>query len=94
MSVEIQDWDVSEYLDSEEAIASFLNAVIEENDPELLQAAIGAVAKARGMTDIAKSAGVGRASLYKSLSTEGNPSFQTIAKVANSMGLKLEFVPC
>ena len=94
MSLEIQDWDVSEYLDSEEAIASFLNAVIEENDPELLQAAIGAVAKARGMTDIAKSAGVGRASLYKSLSTEGNPSFQTIAKVANSMGLKLEFVPC
>ena len=70
-----------------------LNAVVEEGDSALLQAALGDIAKARGMSDIAKCAGVGRESLYKSLSPSGNPSFQTILKVIASLGLKMEFVP-
>lgn len=74
MSVEMSRWDVSDYLDTEEAIAAYLNAVVEEDDPALLQAALGDIAKARGMSDIAKCAGVGRESLYKSLSSSGNPS--------------------
>lgn len=93
MSVQVEKWDVSEYLESEEDITAYLNAVLEENDPALLQAALGDVAKARGMTEIAKSAGVGRESLYKSLSVTGNPSFQTIAKVVASLGLKIELAP-
>ena len=93
MSVEVNRWDVGDYLGSEETIAAYLNAVVEEDDPALLQAALGDIAKARGMSDIAKCTGVGRESLYKSLSSSGNPSFQTIAKVIASLGLKMEFVP-
>ena len=93
MSAKVTAWDVSEYLDSEEDIAAYLNAVAEEGDPLLLQAALGDVAKARGMTSIAREAGVSRESLYKSLSATGNPSFQTIAKVSSALGLKVSFRP-
>ncbi len=91
MDVRASAWDASEYLSSEEDIAAYLNAVVAEGDPALLQAALGDVAKARGMSEIARNAGVGRESLYKSLNASGNPSFQTIAKVVNSLGLKMEF---
>jgi len=67
----------------------YLNAIAEYDDPALMQAALGNVAKARGMTQIAKDAGVGRESLYKSLSEDGNPSFQTIAKVIHALGGRL-----
>lgn len=93
MAVNVSIWDASEYLESEEDIATYLNAVAEEGDPVLLQAALGDVAKARGMTNIAKEAGVSRESLYKSLSAAGNPSFQTIAKVSNALGLQVSFRP-
>ena len=93
MAVKVSEWDVSEYLESEEDIAAYLNAVLDEGDPVLLQAALGDVAKARGMTGIAREVGVGRESLYKSLSSAGNPSFQTIAKVARALGLKMTFQP-
>ena len=82
MVVNVSAWDVSEYLETEEDIAAYLNAIAEEGDPTLLQAALGDVARARGMTSIAKEAGVSRESLYKSLSANGNPSFQTISKVS------------
>ena len=78
MTVDVTAWDASEYLETEEDVVAYLNAVIEEGDPELLQAALGDVAKARGMTSIARDVGVSRESLYKSLSASGNPSFQTI----------------
>ena len=93
MAVDVSTWDASEYLESEEDIAAYLNAVIEEGDPALLQAAIGDIAKARGMARIAKEAGVSRESLYKSLSLSGNPSFRTIAKVSGALGLQLTFRP-
>lgn len=93
MAVNVTTWDASEYLETEEDIAAYLNAVIEEGDPTLLQAALGDVAKARGMSSIARDAGVSRESLYKSLSASGNPSFQTISKVSRALGLQMSFAP-
>lgn len=89
MSTEITDYDTSEYLENEQDIIAYLNAIAEYDNPALMQAALGNVAKARGMTQIAKDAGVGRESLYKSLSKDGNPSFQTIAKVIHALGGRL-----
>ncbi len=88
MSTEFTDYDTSEYLENEQDIIAYLNAIAEYDDPALMQAALGNVAKARGMTQIAKDAG-GRESLYKSLSKDGNPSFQTIAKVIHALGGRL-----
>lgn len=82
-------WDPARYLDSDEAIAAYLDAAVEEDDPALLAAALGDVARAKGMTDIARDTGLGRESLYKALSAEGNPEFATVQKVVRSLGLKL-----
>lgn len=84
--VNISEFDASEYIESEEDAIAYLNAAAETGDPSLMQAAIGDIAKARGMGQIAKEAGVGRESLYKSLNREGNPSFRTIVKVVNALG--------
>lgn len=84
--VTIKNWDASEYLKTEQDIIEYLDAAAETGDPALLQAAIGDAAKARGMGQIAKEVGVGRESLYKSLSRDGNPSFQTILKVIHALG--------
>ena len=91
--VNIKDWDASEYLTSEQDAIDYLDAAAETGDPKLMQAAIGDVAKARGMTQIAKEAGVGRESLYKSLSRDGNPSFATILKVVHALGGRLTVQP-
>lgn len=90
MGVKISTWDASEYLETKEDIAAYLNAALEEGDPALLQVALGDVVKARGVSAIAREAGVGRESLYKSLSENGNPSWQTITKVLTALGLKIE----
>lgn len=87
--VNTKPWDASEYLKTEQDIIDYLDAAAETGDPILMQAAIGDVAKARGMGQIAEAAGVGRESLYKSLSKDGNPSFQTIAKVVQALGGRL-----
>lgn len=87
--VNTKPWDASEYLKTEQDIIEYLDAAAETGDPTLMQAAIGDVAKARGMGQIAEAAGVGRESLYKSLSKDGNPSFQTIAKVVQALGGRL-----
>ena len=84
--VNVTEWDASKYLNTEQDIIDYLDAAAETGDPALMQAAIGDVAKARGMGQIAKEAGVGRESLYKSLSKDGNPSFQTILKVIHVLG--------
>ena len=93
MSTEITDYDTSEYLENEQDIIAYLNAIAEYDDPALMQAALGNVAKARGMTQIAKDAGVGRESLYKSLSGERVPNTETIFKVIKALGLKLTVAP-
>lgn len=90
MVVTISTWDASEYLETKDDIVAYLNAALEESDPAILQAALGDVAKSRGMSAIARQAGVGRESLYKSLSQDGNPSWQTIAKIFDALGLQLQ----
>jgi probable addiction module antidote protein len=91
MGIKITNLDVSEYLDSEESIAAYLSAIIDEGDPQLLLAAISDVAKARGMAKIASDSGLGRESLYKALKPESKPRFETILKILNSLGVKIQF---
>ncbi|MBZ0329348.1 putative addiction module antidote protein [Halomonas sp. ANAO-440] len=86
-------YDTADYLQSEEDIAAYLEAVMEENDPALLAAALGDVARARNMSQLAKEVGMSREGLYKALSGEGNPAFSTISKVANALGLRLTIEP-
>ncbi len=81
--------DVSEYLADSADMAAYLQAVLEENDPVLLRLALGDIAKAKGMSDIAKQVGVNRQSLYKSLSQDGNPAYDTVQKVIAALGMKL-----
>src|SRR5882724_10461024 len=83
-------WDAAEYLKSDADIADYLEAVFEDGDPVLVAAALGDVARAKGMSQIAQTAGLGRESLYKALSPEGNPEFGTVLKVMRALGLKLK----
>ena len=89
MDITVTKWDPSEHLETQADIVAYLNAALEQDDPALLQAVLGDIAKARGMSSIAREAGVGRESLYKSLSPEGNPSWQTITKVLAALGVGL-----
>jgi len=82
-------WDPAEYLETEEQIAAYLEDIFESGDTELIVAAIGDVARARGMSKIADDTNRGRESLYKSLSLDGNPSFETIVKVMAALGFGL-----
>jgi probable addiction module antidote protein len=83
-------WDSATYLKSDEDIAAYLEAVFEDGDPALITHALGVVARAKGMSQIAQAAGLGRESLYKALSPEGNPEFATVLKVVRALGLKLK----
>ena len=91
--VTFSHYDAAEYLQTEEEIAAYLEAVMEENDPSLLAAALGDVARARNMSQLAKEVGMSREGLYKALSGESNPAFSTINKVANALGLQLTIKP-
>ena len=82
-------WDTAEHLRSKADIAAYLEAALEEGDPALATAALGNIARAKGMADIARKSGLGRESLYKALSREGNPEFATVLKVVRALGLKL-----
>lgn len=87
--IKTRPWDVVEHLETEEDITAYLEAVLADGDPALVSAALGDVARARGMTEIAREAGLGRESLYKALSPEGNPEFATVMKVLRALGLTL-----
>jgi probable addiction module antidote protein len=82
-------WDVVDYLKTDKDMAEYLEAAIEEGDPALISAALGDIARAKGMTRIARKAGLGRESLYKALSPNGNPGFATVLKVVRALGLRL-----
>ena len=82
-------WDAAEYLNSEKEIMAYLEAALEEGDSSLVAAALGDIARARGMTQLARETGLGRESLYKALSPTGNPEFATILKVIEALGLRL-----
>jgi probable addiction module antidote protein len=86
---DLKVWDSSEHLDSEEMIFAYVNAAMEEGDPALLTAALGDVARARGMTEIARKAGMSRESLYRALSSDGNPELATVMKVMKALGLRM-----
>jgi len=85
-------FDAADYLKTEESISGFLEAALEEggNDPEYIAHTLGIAARARGMTKVAKKAGLSRATLYNALSKKGNPEFSTILKVIGALGLKLK----
>jgi probable addiction module antidote protein len=87
--IKTRPWDVVEHLETEEDITAYLEAVLDDGDPALVSAALGDIARARGMTEIAREAGLGRESLYKALSPEGNPEFATVMKVLRALGLSL-----
>src|SRR4030066_933453 len=83
-----RQWDVAEHLKTEEAMAAYLEAALEDGDPKLVSAALGDIARAKGMTQIARETGLGRESLYKALSPEGNPELATGLKVIRALGLR------
>jgi len=89
----ISPFDAAEYLDNEELIAEYLSAALEEDDPALFLAALADVAKARGMTKMARDAGVGRESLYKALAPGAKPRYETIFKLAKAAGMKFTVTP-
>jgi probable addiction module antidote protein len=89
MTVKTTLWDASEYLDRPEAIAGYLEAAFEDGDPALIAAALGDVARAMGMTQLANKAGVTREALYKALSPTGDPRLSTFLGVMKALGLKL-----
>ncbi len=83
-------WDTSEHLESEADIAAYLNAALEDGDTSVIATALGDIARAKGMTQLAKETGITRDGLYKALSSTGNPSFDTVQKVVKAFGLKLD----
>ena len=83
-------FDAAEYLDSPETIAAYLSEAFQTNDPSYITEAIGTVARARGMTTVAKDAGLSREHLYRALSSEGHPEFGTVMKVLDSFGVHLQ----
>jgi probable addiction module antidote protein len=90
---DLPDFDPAEQLKDEEDIAAYLTIVMEENDPALLAAALGDIARARGMSEIAKSTGISREALYKALRPNAKPRFDTINKVCAALGVRLEARP-
>lgn len=83
-------YDAAEFLDTDEDIVAYLNAALEDGDPSLVSAALGDVARARGMTQLAHETGITRDGLYKALSPSGNPSFATVQKVVRALDYKLD----
>lgn len=86
-------FDAADYLETDEACAQYLSVVLEDGDPALLAAALGDVARARGMTQVARDSGLTREGLYKALSSQGNPSFSTVVKVMHALGLQISVQP-
>jgi probable addiction module antidote protein len=86
-------WDPAGHLETDEDMAAYLEAALEEGDPALVAAALGDIARAKGMTQVARDTGMGRESLYKALSASGNPEFATVMKVVAALGLKLHAAP-
>lgn len=90
MALKTTRYDTAAYLKTKKDVTAYLNAVFEEDDPALIAHALGVVARAEGMGEIAKQAGLTRPSLYKALSEDGRPEFSTVLKVIRALGLKLK----
>ncbi len=90
---EFSRFDATDYLDNEETIAEYLTAALEDTNPDVFLAAIADVAKVRGMSQLAKNAGLGRESLYKALAPGAKPRYDTVLKVLHGLGVKLVVTP-
>lgn len=88
-SSKLLPFDAARYLTDDAAIAEYMTAVLETGEPDLLLLALGDVARARGMAQVAKDAGLGRESLYKALAPGAKPRFDTVLKVARALGIRL-----
>jgi probable addiction module antidote protein len=86
-------YDVAAYLETEEDVAAYLQAALEDGDAAVIVHALGNIARARGMSQVARRTGLGRESLYKALSPEGNPEFATVLKVVRALGIELHAEP-
>lgn len=95
MTEKFRPWDPAEHFENEEEMALYLDACLEEDpgDGSVVRAALGDIARARGMSQIARETGLPRETLYKALSPEGNPEFATVLKVVKALGLKLHAEP-
>ena len=87
--VELRPFDAANYLETEEDILYYLEAAMEVNDPKHIASALGDVARAKGMTEIARKTGLGRQALYAALSENGNPTLETLTSVLSALGFEL-----
>lgn len=92
-TIQTYPWDAAEHLETREDIATYLEAALEDGDPSLILAALGDIARSRGMTHISDETGLGSEILYKALSSEGNTEFATVLNVLQALGLRLQVVP-
>ena len=93
MTLKTQPFEAARFLEDDEAVAVFITSILEENNPALLAAALGEVAKARGMAQVAEKSGMAREALYKALRCDSQPRFETIARVCAALGVKLVAQP-
>jgi probable addiction module antidote protein len=89
----IQKFDAADYFDNEEVIAEYLNAALEDENPNVFLVAVSDVAKARGMAKLAKDTGLGRESLYKALAPGAKPRYDTVLKLVRALGVELHATP-
>jgi probable addiction module antidote protein len=89
MPVRTRPWDPARYLETERDVAEFIDAVLDDGDPAVIAEAIGVVARARGMSQLARETGLSREGLYRALNREGNPEFATVVKVLAALGVRL-----
>jgi probable addiction module antidote protein len=89
MPIELKSYDVAERLDSNDEIRHYLDAAFEDGDPAIIKNALANAARARGMSEIAKDAGITRAGLYRALSEDGNPTLETMLKLTRALGVRL-----
>ena len=89
MRIRVKEFDPSAYLDNDEVIAEYLTAALQDGNPDVFLSAVGNVAKARGMSEIAESTGLGRESLYIAFAPGAKPRYDTVLKVLQSLGVRL-----
>lgn len=89
MKIELKEFDAVEFLQTDEDMQEYLNAAIEENDPEFLRAALRDILRAKNLSQLSRDTGTSREKIYKALSKDGNPTFATILKIINALGLEM-----
>ncbi|WP_371346612.1 addiction module antidote protein [Ancylobacter sp. IITR112] len=93
MALETTKWDPADHIETAEDVAAYLEAAFEDGDPVVIATMLGAIARSKGMTKVAREAGVTREALYKALSAEGDPRLSTLLGVVRALGLTLTVTP-